>query len=234
MNKGIKGGLLAAAFAIGGIGAAQATPTINFDQGNGIAAAGTLTYDGAGGPAIGTGIAFDVISGRDTPQHSGAGDYLTCGTARCMLNFTTGDNTSAPSGSNGTWTFNGAGTFTLIGSVYTQSGALKASGTLLTGHFTDTQRATKVRNELDLSGFGLDTKNPDLLAYFGIGPNVKFSYVSTNISADITKTGDAFSGPITNADIDNTEVLPEPSGLLILGAGLLGLAFVVRRKSRTF
>jgi hypothetical protein len=41
-----------------------------------------------------------------------------------------------------------------------------------------------------------------------------------------------FSSTVANADVDNGILpAPEPSGLLALGAGLLGLTFVVRRKS---
>jgi hypothetical protein len=43
-----------------------------------------------------------------------------------------------------------------------------------------------------------------------------------------------FSSTVANADVDNGILpAPEPSGLLVLGAGLLGLTFVVRKKSET-
>jgi hypothetical protein len=233
MNKGIKRGLLAAAFLAGGIGVAQATPApvINFDQSGAQSATGSLFYNGKGGALTGTNINFELITGNGTPKNDGRSNRLTCSPS-CTLAFTTGNNTKeGPTN----WDFAAGGSFTLTGTAYDMSQQQVVSGTLLDGTFTQMSNVNGNKTLLTFAGFGTDTKNPLLLDYFGL-PNIAFTFGSTDISAKnvhVSSNG-GFSGTVTNADIDNTLPVPEPSGLLMLGAGLIGLALVVRRKPGKF
>ena len=80
---------------------ALAIPSIVFDTTPG-GAGGTLTYDGAGGPAIATDVVFVNIQGNETPLNSG----ITLACVNCSLDFTTGANTQeGPPG----WVWDGGG-----------------------------------------------------------------------------------------------------------------------------
>ena len=109
-------------------GIALAVPTITFDTTPG-GAGGTLTYDGLGGPLVGTGIVFVDILGVDTPLNSG--DLMDC--VGCSLAFTTGNNIQEGPAQ---WIWAGGGSFTLTGSV--PDLGLPAGSVLLSGSFTGT------------------------------------------------------------------------------------------------
>jgi hypothetical protein len=201
-------------------GIALALPAIVFDTVPG-GAGGTITYDGAGGPAVGTAIKFVDISGLDTPLNNGA--VLDC--VDCLLSFTTGANvTEGP-----TYQWAGGGSFTLVGDVPSLG---LDDAILLTGTFTSTPNTPGLAAVGDTGLFlavGTDTKNEVLAGFFGLGPN-NFLFANTEIALG-TLTSDA-SGAFTaipnQADLINAAI-PEPGTLILLGSGLVGLGWWKRR-----
>ena len=196
---------------------ALAIPALVFDTVPG-GAGGTLTYDGAGGPAIGTDIAFVEIQGVDTPANNGIA--LAC--VNCLLDFTTGANTQeGPPG----WVWAGGGTFTLTGDVPSLGlvGATLISGTFTTTDNTPGLAATDV--SALFFAIGTDTKDSTLAGFYGLGPN-DFSFANTEIALSTFTPGvdGAFSAVPNQADIINTAQVPNPMTMLMVGLGMAGLA----------
>jgi hypothetical protein len=202
---------------------AFAAPAIVFDTVPG-GAGGTLTYDGAGGPAIGSGIVFVNVNGLDTPANNGA--TIPCVT--CQLAFTTGANTQEGPPA---WTWAGGGSFVLHGSIPALG---IADEDLLVGTFTSTANTPGLAgadpNALFIA-LGIDAKNPDLAAFFGLGPN-DFTFANTEIALG-TFVSDPVTGAFTavpnQADIINVAQVPTPAALLLLGLGLLSAPLLRRR-----
>jgi hypothetical protein len=201
--------------------------TLTFDQ---LTDGGTLIYDGAGGPLVGSGIEFDSITGVGTPANGGATLTIVNGT----LNFETGDVvTEGPD----TWIFGSGGFFTLTGTVM-DGATTVASGNLLTGSFTSNSKIDGYNNGslIFFIGVGVDEKNPDLLNYYGVPSALasNFTYGVSNISADVDII-DYVSGKITanvtEADIVNS--VPDASIMLLLGPSLLCLGMIGWRKFKS-
>ena len=164
---------------------ALALPSLIFDTTPG-GAGGTLTYDGAGGPAIGTGIVFVDIQGIDTPLNTGT--VLSC--VGCVLNFTTGANvTEGP----GLWTWAGGGTFTLTGDVP----ALGLDDALLaSGSFDATPNTPGLASGGDSALFialGFDVKDSALAGFYGLGPDFRFANTEIALGTFTPGVDGAFS-----------------------------------------
>jgi PEP-CTERM motif-containing protein len=202
--------------------AALAGPTLSFDTVPG-GAGGFITYDGVGGPAIGSAIKFVDLVGQETPLHNGV--VLDC--VDCLLSFATGPNTleGPPQ-----YTWAGGGTFSLVGDVPALG---LDDATLVSGRFTGTPNtpglAAAGSNALFLA-VGVDTKDPVLAAYYGLTP-ADFVFANTEIAlgtfAVNPQTG-AFRAFPNQADLINAPV-PEPSTWLLVGAGVVGLALLRHR-----
>ena len=194
---------------------ALAIPSIVFDTTR-AGPGGTLTYDGAGGPAIATDVVFVNIQGNETPLNSG----ITLACVNCSLDFTTGANTQeGPPAGCGT-----VGSFTLTGNVP----ALGLVGaTLIAGTFTGTENTPGLAGETTglFFALGVDAKDPTLAAFYGLAPT-GFTFANTEIALN-TLTVDALTGAFTaipnQADIINVAPVPWPMTGVLLGLGLLGL-----------
>ena len=196
---------------------AGAEPVLQFNDP--IARGGTIVYDGAGGPTIGTDILIQNIISVDTPDNNLVA--LTC--LGCTLNFTTGNNISE---GPDLWTFAQGGSFQLTGSV--PGAGIIAPALLIDGTFSTFDPVQRGTGDFGLFvGAGVDVKSPLLAAFYGLGPD-GFAFGSTIIQFGFSfdpATG-AFSGTSIGANINNHATVPNPAGLLLLGAGLAAMALV--------
>jgi hypothetical protein len=213
---------------LGSISLAWASPMFNFDQPSNADQLGTLAWNGPGSDFTGTDIKFDSVTGTDTPAHSGA--RLS---GKGLLNFTLGNYIdSTTSGNTTTAHFGSGGYFTLSGSVGNFS-----SNKVVDGHWSHTDVSYDTgTHTLNLAGSGFDTKDPQLLAYFGIDPDADFIFANTVISGTINGNPEAGIGTATvaNSDLTNTMVpsVPEPGELGLFGFGLLLLGVTLYRRQR--
>jgi hypothetical protein len=207
-------------------GLAEALPLINIDQGVGAGqAGGTLSYDGAGGPLVGTNIGFGVLAGFETTLNNTV--PLFCDPA-CTLNFSTGGNLSEGAAGGNPWTFAGGGSFVLDGTLNTAadgSGTEIASGTLLSGTFTGLLFTAGQAGRGLAVGVGEDEKIGGLLQFYGIPELLPFNFAQTEIVASglVIGADGSLTGSVTNADITN-QGIPEPGTLLLFGSGAAALA----------
>jgi PEP-CTERM motif len=210
-------------------GQAEGLPTLNFDQGFGAGqAGGTLSYDGEGGPLVGTNIGFGALAGFETPLQSGT--PLFC-VPSCQLDFTTGANTAEAVGLPGgveQWTWAEGGTFVLEGTLNTASdgtGTEIASGTLLAGSFDAVSGVVGTEGRLLVVGIGEDEKIAEILQFYGLSEFLPFRFAQTEIVATglVVGANNSLNGSVTAADLTNTQI-PEPGTLLLFGSGAAALA----------
>jgi hypothetical protein len=115
----------------------------------------------------------------------------------------------------------------------TISGALPGLGigdmVLLTGSFSSFTTSFLTNNFLNFDGSGPDVKARALLDALGMDPNTPFSFFGFTLSGQPIQGGEPNTFTATSTDFKNTEV-PEPTTMLLLGSGLLGIGVTVRRK----
>lgn len=187
---------------------------------------GTLSYGGADGvdPLVGKDLIFDVVNGVGTPI---TGPLQIIGG---KLNFTTGPNISElPT----LYEFAAGGSFTLTGTVIKPDLSVVASGVLLTGLFDGPSFVIGLGGGNGLfSGLGIDEKNRELLAYYGVS-DLAFKFSNTEIgfaTAGLAPNG-GFRADVIDSDLTNTAV-PEPGTVgAAIGLGGLVLWHIRRRKS---
>jgi hypothetical protein len=211
---------------------AAADVTIHFDDAGD--ASGTVSYGGAGGPMTATITGIDIVTFEDDSDANPPVD-LTC--VDCVLTFTTGNNTLEaliPGGPNN-WLFSGGGSFVITGTIM-DGATVVATGTLLEGVFNGANASQNANpGVMTIGGSGPDTKNADLLAYFGV-TNDDFTFGTTDITANScssnASTG-AFSCNVAEADVTNTNepsTVPEPGLLSLFGLGLMGAGSAARKR----
>ncbi len=206
----------------------EAIAIISFDQAGVINPNGVVTYDGIGGPLVGTAIPFDTIRGANTPFNSNTS--VACN--GCTLNFTTGPNTLQNNGVEYEWGGNVLGSFVVRGRSLALG--ILVDSVLLNGTITGASFEPGQQVGFEVSVGGQDFKHPAIVEHWfgpqGLPP--LFSYSNTEIliggaTFDVVNTGD-FTADVTNADIDN--IIPEPTSSVIMLLGLAGLAGFSRRR----
>lgn len=224
-----------AAMAIGlwvtGLFVAQAAMAVELDFNLSAPTSGTISYGGGGGVLIGSNIEVDNVVGLSTPANAS----VTSLCVSCLMNFNSGALTGAGPQNGGWWSFGSGGSISITGGVQLQGGTdIPLGSTLLSGTFNNA-----FVQDLGVQGFKVtfgafsDTKNADLLSYYGMTPGMPFQGALTLLFAaadngtgtPFTSTS-VFSGSVVNAPAP----VPLPAAAFLFGSGLIGLAGALRKK----
>lgn len=183
---------------------------------------GTVSYGGGAAPLVGAGIGITTVTGNGTPMNA-----ATFPVVGGFLNFTTGALTTY---GGGVYNFSPGGSITITGAGPGGSGPLLLSGTFLGAKVDTSFNFIKF-----FLGSGPDVKNLKLVAFFGLPANTTFEFGGTiNLFPFAGGGGAAFTATADTSQVTNIVTgVPEPGMLSLMGAGLLGLAFVLRRGRRT-
>jgi hypothetical protein len=217
-------------FSASTFGAVVNSPALDFNIN--APTSGTISFAGSTSDTlIGTDIQVNSVVGLGTASNDG----VTLNCINCYLNFETGAYTGA---AGNLWMFNGGGFITLFGSLDTNGdgNADIINAMLLSGRFNQASNVSYDLGQLVFNiaaGTFADTKNPDLLAYYGL-PDVGYlggmAISFTTAAGASQNVGDAFtSTQVLSGDILNTPV-PLPAAAWLLGSGLLVMAGVNRRR----
>ena len=191
---------------------------------------GTISYGGGSGALIGSNIEVDNVVGLSTPANAN----VTSVCLSCLLNFNSGTLTGSGSQNGGWWAFGSRGTISITGGVQLQGGTDILSGsTLLTGSFNNAFVQDLGSQFKVTFGSFSDTKNADLLSYYGLTPGTPFQGALTllfaapdNGAGSAFTSTSVFSGNVVNAP----PTVPLPAAAWLFGSALVGLAGALRKK----
>jgi hypothetical protein len=206
------------------------TPCIDF--GNVREPGGTVSYDGAGGPLVGTGIPILSLTGFDTPQHSTPPD-LSTPIVDGQLNFETGPLSGLDPLLG--YQFSGGGFFTITGAV-PDLGLTSPETVLLDGTFNPTTFGfgpPGVPTQFWFGPRGTDVKHETIMSYFGLPAGLPMMFAGVIVTEPPLGGlgGGPFEVTVLNVDIPNQPApIPEPGTLLLMGSGLAALGRAVRRR----
>ena len=226
MNKSFSGMLVAALAVAGVLGTgskANAALVVSFDN---IAFDGGTVSASGGGNFTGTNILFDTIRYTDTNNPGVIIGSLQCGPTAsllnsCQLNFSTAADTFSMVAPAGLYDAGPDGSY----SGFTGLQIVANGQNVLTGDFTTFDHTVGPGGVFaEFEGFGTDTKNPAILAFFGLPADTTFTFANTVIHINA-------NGQVVEADLSNivNTPIPEPATMMLLGTGLLA-AFRARRK----
>jgi hypothetical protein len=186
---------------------------------------GSISYNGTGGPLVGSGISVNTVTGLGTAANNGTGLAISGG----LLGWVTGPLTGTTSTS---WSFTGGSgsSLTLTGGI---SGLGIASGTTLLSGYWGTATVTSIGNNFDIAGASFfDYVNPVLAAYFG-EPSASAWNGNFNISffaAGAPPSGFT-SSQVLSGDVVTTAPVSEPASAALLVLGLFGIAVLALGRS---
>lgn len=190
-----------------------------------------LFYPGGPAPLIGSAILVTTVTGVNTPTNADTFAVLSG-----LLNFVTG---GALGTSGGTTTFAPGGSLRLTGTIdANHDGTFDAgepSGLLVSSSFGSSQaiRHDDERTTLEL-GLVADLKSPAMLAFFGINTMTEFKGTMLLNFDRVDLRGGGFESEgddIGDGTLTNVAV-PEPTTLMLLGAGMVIVGVVARRRRR--
>lgn len=191
---------------------------------------GTISSAGGLSPLVGTDIQIRRVSGPDGIDHS---VHLFAGSGTGTLNFETGDFVGM-AGSALVYGPSGPNDFIQIFGTVPDAGVLGPptplllSGTLI-GAVVDPQLG-QIKLGLEV-GAGFDTKNAQLLDFFGIPANTEFFFTTVLFTPVIdVQPDDSFQSKVISTTVTNT-IVPEPSSLA-LGITSLVLVMCFRKTER--
>ena len=211
--------VIVALFGLSAVPAAAVT-TIDF-SGSG---SGTVSWAGGSSPLVGSGIVITSVSGSAGLANSPTPHIVTSG----VLSFTTGAYTGL--GSDGFYNFAAGGSLTITGGVpdaNIAAGSVLLSAVNVAAQFNPSYGPSGFQFNMTIP-FGTDTKNPDLLSYFGLTPSNIFTFSGTLTGPAASAGLGGFTASVRSADVLNA--VPTPSSLLLLGSALLGVGLMVSRK----
>jgi hypothetical protein len=212
-----------------GLFVAPATMAVEIDFNLSAPTSGIISYTGGSSALIGSNIEVDNVVGLSTPANAN----VTSVCLSCLLNFNSGTLTGSGPQNGGWWSFGSGGTISITGGVQLQGGTdIPLGTTLLTGSFNNAFVQDLGTQFKVTFGSFTDTKNVDLLSYYGLPLGLYNGALTLLFAAPDNGAGSAFtstsvfSGNVVNAPAP----VPLPAAAWLFGSGLIGLAGVLRKK----